>query len=141
VTAVLRSIPKEAFIDSSRSFMIVANSVLWRPIKLILFESSVLFVFWYQSPNVLDTPRIHAMKAFIDADQADLQSYLTSALDGYELSASCPGRLTPGESSTFPKNTRLDGPYSRLVGVDVKEEGKISSPCRVLKPPSPSPYS
>jgi hypothetical protein len=28
VTAVLRSIPKEAFIDSSRSFMIVANSVL-----------------------------------------------------------------------------------------------------------------
>jgi hypothetical protein len=26
--------------------------------KLTLFVSSVLFVFWYHSPNVLDTPHI-----------------------------------------------------------------------------------
>jgi hypothetical protein len=48
----------------SRSFMNVANSVLWR-VAIILkaykgnsFVSSVLFVFWYHSPNFLDTPRI-----------------------------------------------------------------------------------
>jgi hypothetical protein len=50
------------------------------------------------------------MKAFIDADKAEIQSFLTSALDGYELSVSCPGRFTPGDSPTFPKITRLDGP-------------------------------
>jgi hypothetical protein len=48
----------------SRSFMNVANRVLWRMMiilkanKVKLFESSVLFVFWYHSLNVLDTPRI-----------------------------------------------------------------------------------
>jgi hypothetical protein len=26
--------------------------------KVNLFVSSVLFVFWYHSPNILDTPRI-----------------------------------------------------------------------------------
>jgi hypothetical protein len=48
----------------SRSFMNVANRVLWRMAiilkanKVNLFVSSVLFVFWYHSPNVLDTPHI-----------------------------------------------------------------------------------
>jgi hypothetical protein len=43
--------------------MIVANSVLWRIAiilkvnKVDLFVSSVLFVSWYHSPNILDTPR------------------------------------------------------------------------------------
>jgi hypothetical protein len=47
----------------SRSFMNVANRVLWMMAiilianKFNLFVSSVLFVFWYHSPNVLDTPR------------------------------------------------------------------------------------
>jgi hypothetical protein len=46
-----------------RSFMNFANSVLWRMAiilnanKVNLFVSSVLFVFWYHSPNLLDTPR------------------------------------------------------------------------------------
>jgi hypothetical protein len=46
----------------SRSFVNVANSVLWRMAiilktnKVNLFVSSVLFVFWYHSPNFLDTP-------------------------------------------------------------------------------------
>jgi hypothetical protein len=48
----------------SRSFMNVANSVFWRMViilktnKVNSFVSSVLVVFWYQSPNLLDTPRI-----------------------------------------------------------------------------------
>jgi hypothetical protein len=48
----------------SRSFMNVANSLLWRMAiilnanKVNLFVSSVLFVFWYHSPNLLDTPRM-----------------------------------------------------------------------------------
>jgi hypothetical protein len=47
----------------SRSFMNVANSVLWRMTiilkanKVNLFVSSVVFVFWYHSPNFLDTSR------------------------------------------------------------------------------------
>jgi hypothetical protein len=47
----------------SRSFMNVANSVLWRMAILLkankvnFFVSSVLFVFWHHSPNFLDTPR------------------------------------------------------------------------------------
>jgi hypothetical protein len=46
--------------------MNVANSVLWstaiilKANKVNLFVSSVLFVFWYQSPNFLDIPRIVA---------------------------------------------------------------------------------
>jgi len=36
---------------------------------------------------------MHAKKAFIDADMAQLQSFLTPVLDGYELSASCPGHF------------------------------------------------
>jgi hypothetical protein len=30
--------------------------------KVNLFVSSVLFVFWYHSPNVLDTPRRYDQK-------------------------------------------------------------------------------
>jgi hypothetical protein len=47
-----------------RSFINVSNSVLWRMAiilkanKVNLFGSSVLFVFWDQSPNFLDTPRM-----------------------------------------------------------------------------------
>jgi hypothetical protein len=47
----------------SRIFMNVANRVLWRMViilkanKVNLFVSSVLFVFWYHSPNLLDPPR------------------------------------------------------------------------------------
>jgi hypothetical protein len=45
-----------------RSFMNVANSVLWRMATILkankvnLFVSSVLFVFWCHSPDFLDTP-------------------------------------------------------------------------------------
>jgi hypothetical protein len=48
----------------SRSVMNVANRVLWRMAiilkanKINLFVSSVLFVFCYHSPNILDTPHI-----------------------------------------------------------------------------------
>jgi hypothetical protein len=55
---------KRPLLTVSRSFMNVSNSVLWRMAiilkanKLNLFVSSVLFVFWYHSPNFLDTPRI-----------------------------------------------------------------------------------
>jgi hypothetical protein len=55
---------KRPLLTVSRSFMNVANSVLWRMAiilkanKVTLFVSSVLFVFWYQSPNFLDTPHI-----------------------------------------------------------------------------------
>jgi hypothetical protein len=46
----------------SRSFMNVVNRVLWRMAIILkanevnLFVSSVLFVFWYHSPNFLNTP-------------------------------------------------------------------------------------
>jgi hypothetical protein len=45
--------------------MNVANSVLWRMAiifkvnKVNVFVSSVLLVFWYHSPNFLDTPHTY----------------------------------------------------------------------------------
>jgi hypothetical protein len=56
---------KRLLMTVSWSFMNVSNSVLWRMAiilkanKVNLFVSSVLFVFWYHSPNVLDTPRMY----------------------------------------------------------------------------------
>jgi hypothetical protein len=50
----------------SISFINIANSVLWRMAiifktnKVNLFVSSLLFVFWYHSPNFLDT--LHIIK-------------------------------------------------------------------------------
>jgi hypothetical protein len=55
---------KRHLLTVSRIFMNVVNRVLWRMViilktnKFNLFVSSVLFVFWYHSPNVLDTPHI-----------------------------------------------------------------------------------
>jgi hypothetical protein len=39
--------------------------------------------------------------------------YLTSALDGGEWSASCPGRFTLGKFPRYPLDRRLGGPKSR----------------------------
>jgi hypothetical protein len=55
---------KRPLLTVSRIIMNVTNSVLWRMAIILkanivnLFVSSVLFVFWYHSPNFLDTPRI-----------------------------------------------------------------------------------
>jgi hypothetical protein len=64
VTAVLRSIPKEAFADSFQKFyercqqFVVKDGdvIILKANKVNLFVSSVLFVFWYNSPNVSDAP-------------------------------------------------------------------------------------
>jgi hypothetical protein len=55
---------KRPLLTVSRSFMDVANSVLWRMVIILkanevnLFVCSVLFVLWYHSPNFLDTPHM-----------------------------------------------------------------------------------
>jgi hypothetical protein len=36
-----------------------AVAIILKSNKVNLFVSSVLFVFWYLSPNILDTPRIY----------------------------------------------------------------------------------
>jgi hypothetical protein len=58
VTAVLRSIPKEAFADSFQNSVLRRMAIILKANKVNLFVSSVLFIFWYHSPNFLDTPRI-----------------------------------------------------------------------------------
>jgi hypothetical protein len=64
VTEVLRSIPKEAFADSFQKLYercqqcVVKDGDYFKTNKVNFFVSSVLFVFWYHSPNFLDTPRI-----------------------------------------------------------------------------------
>jgi hypothetical protein len=64
VTAVLLSIPKEAFADSFQKLYercqrcVVKDDDYFEGQKVNLFVSSVLFVFWYQSPNILDTPHV-----------------------------------------------------------------------------------
>jgi hypothetical protein len=56
---------KRSLLTVSRSFMNVVKSVLWRMAiilksnKVNLFESPVLFVFWFHSLNILDTPIIY----------------------------------------------------------------------------------
>jgi hypothetical protein len=63
VTAVLRSILKEAFADSFQKVYercqpcVVKDGDYFEPNKVNLLVSSVLF-FWYHSPKVLDTPHI-----------------------------------------------------------------------------------
>jgi hypothetical protein len=55
---------KRPLLTVSRSFMNITNSVLWRMSiilkanKVNVFVSSVVFVFWYHSLNILDTPCI-----------------------------------------------------------------------------------
>jgi hypothetical protein len=62
VTAVLQSIPKEAFADSFQNLYercqqcVVKDGDYFEGKKVNLFVSSVLFVFWYHSLNFLDTP-------------------------------------------------------------------------------------
>jgi hypothetical protein len=56
---------KRPLLPVSRNFMNVAKRVLWRMAiilktnKVNLFVSSGLFVYWYHSPNILDTPHIY----------------------------------------------------------------------------------
>jgi hypothetical protein len=80
----------------SRSFINVANSVLWRMAiilkanKVNLFVSSVLFVFWYHSPNVLDTPRIfQCMLERTDAIMIEVLEPVTFVLAYPTALASC----------------------------------------------------
>jgi hypothetical protein len=59
LTAVLRSIPEEVFADSFQKFYELCQQCVVKVLKsnkFNLFVSSVLFVYWYNSPNVLDTP-------------------------------------------------------------------------------------
>jgi hypothetical protein len=36
-------------------------AIILKANKVNLFEYSVLFVFWYHSPNILETPRIYTL--------------------------------------------------------------------------------
>jgi hypothetical protein len=58
VPAVLRSIPKEAFADSFQKLYERCQAIILKANKVNLCVYSVLFVFWYHSPNVLNTPHI-----------------------------------------------------------------------------------
>jgi hypothetical protein len=64
VKAVLRSIHKEAVADSVLKLYelcqpcVVKDGEYFEDNIVNLIVSSVLFVFWYHSPKVLETPRI-----------------------------------------------------------------------------------
>ena len=61
VTAVLRSIPKQPFAEFPEALWTLQRvccegwRLFWRPVKIICI---FCFVFWYHSPNFLDTPRM-----------------------------------------------------------------------------------
>jgi hypothetical protein len=73
VTVVVRSIPKQAFADSfqklyERCQQCVVNDGDYSEVNL--FVSSVLFVFWYHSPNFLDTPCTSIQNVYVfDGDK------------------------------------------------------------------------
>jgi hypothetical protein len=58
------------------------------------------------------------MKAYGGTD-LQIHIFLTSALDGDELSASRPGRFTPprGKSRRYPLDRRLDGPQNYIINI------------------------
>jgi hypothetical protein len=55
---------------------------------------------------------VHIMKG-VGGVEVQLHSFLTSALDGGEWSASRPYRFTPEKEYRYPLNRRLGGPQSR----------------------------
>jgi hypothetical protein len=65
--------------------------------KLIGMISSVLFVFWYHSPNILDTPRNSSASQEI----THILFYPEDALERSREPATCPYR-EPDQSSTRP---------------------------------------
>jgi hypothetical protein len=82
---------------------------------------------------------MHAMKAFIDADKAKLQSFLTSAMDGYEVSASCLAALPRERAPHFQRLRGWMGPTAVEPVWTSRRRGKNVCPCRVLKRSSFSP--
>jgi hypothetical protein len=86
VTAVVRSIPKQAFADSFQKLYERWNGVLWgmaiilKANKVNLFVSSVLFVFWYHSPNFLDTPHITVLFRYIVLHDLHPTHYVSTCL-------------------------------------------------------------
>jgi hypothetical protein len=83
---------KRPLLTVSVSFMNVANSVLWRMAiilkanKVNLFIPSVLFVFWYHSSNILDTPRI-ASSGVVARSDLSTRTYLSRPESGFAKSA------------------------------------------------------
>jgi len=86
---------QRSLLTDSRSFMNVAKSVLWRMAivlkanKVNLFVSSVLFVFWYHSPNHLDTLRSYVptilVLAFSISNFAATRSVFVISVDCWPL--------------------------------------------------------
>jgi hypothetical protein len=61
--------------------------------------------------------------------------FLTSALDGCELSTSHPGCLTPGESIPYPFDKRLGGPQSQSEhGGEMKNLAPARNQTPVIQP-------
>jgi hypothetical protein len=61
--------------------------------------------------------------------------FLMSALDGGDLSASCPGRFTSRDRA--PTTHWIGGWVNSWAGLDVVEQRKISFPYRELNPGRP----
>jgi len=85
---------------------------------------------------VLFLTKHHAMKTYWGAE-VWLPAFLTSALDGGELSASRPGRFTPKERA--PGTHWIAGWVVPRAGLDAVVNRKIPSPCRDSNPWSFSP--
>jgi hypothetical protein len=103
---------KRPLLTVSRSFMNVANRVLWRMAIILkanevkLFVSSVLFVFWYHSPNVLDTPHICSISRL----RVKWQTRPCSRRHVTEN-----GSCRDDENSTLPNGSTDTIPYTKLV--------------------------
>jgi len=66
-----------------------------------------------------------------------LHPFLKSALDGVELSASCPGRFTPRERD--PVTRWIVGWVEPRAGLDALVKRKQSVPLPGIKPLAPNP--
>jgi hypothetical protein len=84
VTSVLRSIPKEAFADSFQKLYECCQQCVVKDGDCFECQKFNLFVFWYHSPNFLDTLRVNAefiIWAFVTTvKQALAQKYINKIL-------------------------------------------------------------
>jgi hypothetical protein len=114
---------KRPLLTVSRRVMNVANSVLWRMAiilkanKVNLFVFSVVFVFWYHSPDVLDTPHIYDISTLrVNSRQSQSPRGLKTRLDGNQNRHNSANRRVDGWTSEGEYQKSLVGFY-RLLNV------------------------
>jgi hypothetical protein len=101
-------------------------AIILKANKVNLFVSSVLFVFWYHSPNFLDTPHITKSiiisslhKIFFERSKMRYVGYVASIGKGV-VHGICLGKLIGKTTFRSPRHRRLGN-----IKTDLQETGRM----------------